>query len=275
MTRRLIHIALQLALSGGLLLYGIIVFAHEGGITGVTRKNPDPNQRGCTCHGSLPSSDVTVLILGPDTLVVGQRAQYTLTISGGPRVKGGTNIAASAGTLEPLSPSLQLFQGELTHTSPQSFPPTGQLSFPFAYMAPSSPGVQTLYANGNSTNGNGNPLGDQWNFAPDKRITVVNSPTTVSQSSGPLPTSFQLLQNYPNPFNPSTTIAYELPTRSHVLIEVFDLSGKKIATLVDGVRSAGRHEVVFLAPLGLSSGTYLYRMTTETSVERKRMTLLK
>jgi hypothetical protein len=275
MTRRAVHLALQAVLGIGLLSYAIIVFAHEGGITGLTRKNPDPNQRGCTCHGGTPSSNVSVLIVGPDTLSVGQTGLFTVVISGGPAVKGGTNIAASAGSLVPTSSSLQLFQGELTHTAPQSFLSSGQLNFPFAYTAPSSPGVQTLYANGNSTNGNGNPLGDQWNFAPDKRITVVNSPTTVSQSSGPLPTSFQLLQNYPNPFNPSTTIAYELPTRTHVLIEVFDLSGKKIATLVDGVRSAGRHEVEFLAPLGLSSGTYLYRMTTETSVERKRMTLLK
>lgn len=263
-----------MTISGGILLYGLIVFAHEGGITGVTRKNTDPNARGCSCHGT-PSSNVSVTIVGPDTLVIGQRGLYTLTISGGPAVKGGTNIAASSGALEPTSSALQLFQGELTHTAPLAFSPSGQVSFPFIYIAPTSPGIQTLYANGNSTNGNGNPIGDEWNFAPDKRIAIVLPVTSVSNSPSRTPTSFHLFQNYPNPFNPSTRIAYELPFTTHVTLQVFDLSGKKIATLVDDVRSAGRHETEFLAPPSLSSGTYLYTITYGKSIDRKLMTLLK
>lgn len=274
MPRRALHLTLGLTLSLGLLLYAIIVFAHEGGITGATRMNPDPNQRGCTCHGT-PSSNVTVAILGPDTLVVGQRGLYTLTINGGPAVKGGANIAVSSGVLEPASSALQLFQGELTHTAPLPFSPSGQVSFPFVYTAPTFPGIQTLYANGNSTNGNGNPIGDEWNFAPDKRVTVVQSVTSAGNSSSQTPTAFRLFQNYPNPFNPSTRIAYELPFATHVTLKVFDLSGKEIATLVDDMCAAGQYETEFLAPPGLASGTYLYILASGASVDGKLMTLLK
>jgi hypothetical protein len=275
MSRRVVHIAVRLIVSAGLLLYAIIVFAHESGITGLTRKNPDPNQRGCTCHSGTPSSNVTVSIVGPDTLVIGQRALYTLTISGGPAVKGGTNIAASGGTLEPLSSSLQLFQGELTHTAPLAFSTTGQVSFPFAYTAPTTVGVQTLYANGNSTNGNGNPLGDQWNFAPDKQITIVTPVTAVEPSAPPVPISFRLAQNFPNPFNPTTRISYEIPTAARVTVRVFDLAGRQIATLVDEFQPAGQHGREFVAPSHLPSGTYVYTINAGTFTAQKTMTLVK
>ena len=56
-----------------------------------------------------------------------------------------------------------------------------------------------------------------------------------------LPTRFALGPNYPNPFNPSTIIPYQLPTATHVRLEVFNLLGQRIATLVDGTRPAGFH----------------------------------
>ena len=56
-----------------------------------------------------------------------------------------------------------------------------------------------------------------------------------------LPQDFALGQNYPNPFNPSTIIPYQIPTTTHVRLEVFNLLGQRLATLVDGERPAGAH----------------------------------
>lgn len=255
-------------------LSSIPIAANQFGRTEATRKN-GTGCNGAGCHGTFPSSAVQVFISGPDTVVVGQSAIYTVSISGGPAKDGGTNIAASKGILSPVDTLLKEFRGELTHERPTPFPQTGSLQFRFRYTAPLAAGLDTIFANGNSVNGDRQPTGDQWNFAPDKRVTIVPSVTSVSNSSDQTPKSFFLFQNYPNPFNPSTRIAYELPFATHVTLKVFDLSGKEIVTLVDDVRFAGRHETEFLAPPALSSGTYLYTITYGKSVDRKLMTLLK
>jgi len=75
----------------------------------------------------------------------------------------------------------------------------------------------------------------------------------------PMPGEFRLGQNYPNPFNPSTVIPYELPAASHVTLTVYDLLGRQVATLVDGVVDAGSRHVVF-GNRDLSTGVYIYRL---------------
>jgi GH35 family endo-1,4-beta-xylanase len=80
----------------------------------------------------------------------------------------------------------------------------------------------------------------------------------VEESPG-VPVEFVLEQNHPNPFNPSTRIRYSLPARSRVLISVFDVLGAEVATLADGVREAGPHEVTFDGSR-LANGMYLYRL---------------
>ncbi len=74
-----------------------------------------------------------------------------------------------------------------------------------------------------------------------------------------IPSVFSLSQNYPNPFNPTTKINYELPSDANVNITVYDLMGREIKELVNGVVSAGYHTVQFDAS-GISSGTYFYRI---------------
>ncbi len=73
------------------------------------------------------------------------------------------------------------------------------------------------------------------------------------------PKKFALLQNYPNPFNPSTTLVYDVPYSSRVTIDVYDVLGRKIATLVDGMQSAGEYRVTFNGSR-FASGVYFYRM---------------
>ncbi len=91
---------------------------------------------------------------------------------------------------------------------------------------------------------------------------------------GGAPDHFSLSQNYPNPFNPSTEIRFAVPQTARVSLDVYNLLGEKVATLVDGIETAGTHAVRFDGA-GLSSGVYFYRLQHGTSVLTERMTLLK
>lgn len=89
------------------------------------------------------------------------------------------------------------------------------------------------------------------------------------------PTEIKLDQNYPNPFNPSTIINFQIPTKSEVTLQIFDLLGRKVATLINReIKTSGNYQVVFDAG-NLSSGIYLYRLEVAGKVLNKRMTLIK
>lgn len=100
--------------------------------------------------------------------------------------------------------------------------------------------------------------------------------TTSSESFGmDVPTTFALRQNYPNPFNPSTTIKFDVPEQAHVKINVFDVMGRRVATLVDQNMSAGYHSIAFDASR-LASGTYIYTFESDKGTRfTQRMTLVK
>jgi hypothetical protein len=97
--------------------------------------------------------------------------------------------------------------------------------------------------------------------------------TSVGQP-GDVASQFILAQNYPNPFNPSTTIQFTLDSAADVNLEIYTIDGRRIATLVNEVRSAGTHNVTFDAS-NLGSGMYLYRLTSAGLSLTGRMTLLK
>ena len=88
------------------------------------------------------------------------------------------------------------------------------------------------------------------------------SPGEMSATA--LPERFTLGQNYPNPFNPSTIIPYQLPSAAHVRLEVFNLLGQRIATLVDGEQPAGFHSARWdgtdATGWAVGAGIYLYRL---------------
>jgi len=96
---------------------------------------------------------------------------------------------------------------------------------------------------------------------------------TEEPASG-LPESIQLKQNYPNPFNPTTAIAFGVPRAGLVRLEIFDLLGRKVSTLVDSNQPAGEYTITFDAS-SLSSGVYIYRLQTGGSILTKKMTLIK
>ncbi len=89
-----------------------------------------------------------------------------------------------------------------------------------------------------------------------------------------LPEQYILSQNYPNPFNPNTQISYAVPEASQVTLEVFSSLGQKVATLVDAQQSAGYHTASFDASQ-LSSGVYLYKLSTPGFSQTKKMLLVK
>jgi hypothetical protein len=98
--------------------------------------------------------------------------------------------------------------------------------------------------------------------------------TGVAGENPASPAQFLLKQNYPNPFNPTTTISFALPAGTHAVLGVYDILGRKVATLVDGYVNAGIHQREFNAA-NLSSGVYLYRLSTPGYTQTKAMLLSK
>jgi len=105
-------------------------------------------------------------------------------------------------------------------------------------------------------------------------VTVIGAQAVDDERGATLPTRFMLRQNYPNPFNASTVISYGLPHMSHVTIDIYNVLGGKIETLVDERQPAGNHQVVWKAK-GISSGMYFYRIQTGEFTETRKMLLIK
>ncbi|MBM3713907.1 MAG: T9SS type A sorting domain-containing protein [Actinobacteria bacterium] len=119
--------------------------------------------------------------------------------------------------------------------------------------------------------------------------------TSILNPSNVIPVDYELFQNYPNPFNPSTTIQFVIPNpidrmrnlqdfspeqirdrndRTHVTLKIYDVLGREVANLADGVYEAGKYEVTFNAN-SLPSGVYFYTLRTDNYALTKKMLLLK
>ncbi len=96
----------------------------------------------------------------------------------------------------------------------------------------------------------------------------------VSGDHSSIPRSYILGQNFPNPFNPSTSITYGLPVRTHVRLEILDVLGRVVATIVNGVKEAGTYTVTWDAS-SRPSGTYFYKLTTGGFTGTKKMLLVR
>jgi hypothetical protein len=130
---------------------------------------------------------------------------------------------------------------------------------------------------GGSTNINF-PYGTPWSYYDGGKMPsdiVVNNPTNVAAGmESILPKKMTLYANYPNPFNPTTTIRYELPSKSHVSMKIFDVLGREIVTLVDEEKPEGMYNVQFNAST-LSSGMYFCRLQAAQSVAVGKLMLVK
>ena len=113
--------------------------------------------------------------------------------------------------------------------------------------------------------------GDRVTF---NNISFESAGAIMPSRPGETPTTIRLDQNYPNPFNSGTIIRFRLPTNNVIRLEVYDILGRRIATLADGLQEAGIYEIPFNGS-SLSSGVYLYRLTTPFEVVTKKMVLVK
>ena len=99
-------------------------------------------------------------------------------------------------------------------------------------------------------------------------------PVTNIDENENLPLEFSLAQNYPNPFNATTTIKYSLPEESEVTIEIYNILGRKVETLISGIQPTGWHSAVWDAE-NQPSGVYFYRLEAVDYVETSSCLLLK
>ena len=101
----------------------------------------------------------------------------------------------------------------------------------------------------------------------------------VTENILPVPTDFMLGQNYPNPFNPRTVIQYKAPTLGHVTIAIYDILGREVIQLVNGIQEPGYRAIIWDAKneagLSVGAGLYFYQLKTTAYVNTKKMVLVR
>jgi hypothetical protein len=112
----------------------------------------------------------------------------------------------------------------------------------------------------------------------DLKITDLHT-TTVVANSKLIAKEFQVYQNYPNPFNPSTTISYSIPQASNVLVKVYDIMGREVATLINADQESGMHTIVWNGKsnngTSVATGAYILMVKAGTHQSFKKMLFLK
>ena len=97
---------------------------------------------------------------------------------------------------------------------------------------------------------------------------------TTTNNGNYIPKQILLHQNYPNPFNPITSITFELPADSDIQLSIYNLTGRKVRTLIHEMKDAGKHTIQ-LNGNNLSSGIYFYRLETPEKQITKKLVVLK
>ncbi len=109
-------------------------------------------------------------------------------------------------------------------------------------------------------------------YGADQLLRVLD-PNDVGEENE-IPIEYALKQNYPNPFNPSTVISYDIPVNVYVTLKVYDVLGREVMTLVDGLIEAGYHQATMNAS-NLASGLYFYRLQAGAYTSVKKLMLMK
>lgn len=222
-----------------------------------------------SCHGS---SGGTIRISGfPEGYIPGHT--YTITIShdGGNTIKqfnGSCRIADGARNAGVIYAGSNTQTYEVNNeTNGIHFSSADQDSGTFYWITPPpGTGEVRLYIAGHQGSRSG----------PNSTIVLASTEQTtpIEDEISEMPDRYYISQNYPNPFNAATTIKYGIPERSHVTIEIYDILGRQVETLVDEERPAGQHQIVWHAD-NQPSGIYFYHIKAGEYKSSDKMVLLK
>jgi len=131
-----------------------------------------------------------------------------------------------------------------------------------------------FYGVGPVTEAGSGPYGlwqTMWGACDSDRGIITNEPTAVEEDKQ---ATFSVDQNAPNPFNPTTTLSFTIPATGHVTVDIYNIAGQKIDTLLNDKMTAGKHSIVWDAS-GLSAGIYFYTIKSGNFSKTMKMTLLK
>ncbi|MBI2416847.1 MAG: T9SS type A sorting domain-containing protein [Ignavibacteriales bacterium] len=209
-----------------------------------------------------------------------------------PTASVGTNSLGNL-TTEPYNGTLVTYQNVVVDSANAD----GTSNFGECYVNNGGTHTRVIWSDGNTTyhNGLGLPtftlvkkkdffesitgvLGythSQFKLCPRKNNDVVGyQPLAIEQISSALPVKFDLMQNYPNPFNPATRITYSIVSSANVTLKVFNMLGEEISTLVNESQNPGTYSVSFDGA-SLTTGVYMYSLSTGGQVQVKKMLLIK
>jgi len=204
------------------------------------------------------SFDFTISVTNNELIPIGCNVWIDATLPNGSTFGPIVNVPVSA----PV--------GTTERTKPQTVPanaPAGQYSYnAYVGIYPSSIWSSDSFDfEKSAVSDNGTVINDWWTSF--SGFSDYTAEAEVAED-------YELVKVYPNPFNPVTTFSIQLPSSGQVNLSIFDFGGRKIATLIDGFRNGGIHQVTFDAT-GLPSGVYLYRLETELTIDSGKLVLLK
>ncbi len=259
-------------------LVGVTVVAYgHNSYTGGYSGAPGRPRCASSCHGGTAG---TMVVSGfPSSYQPGQTYTIVVAHNGGSRIVN-FNATTRVGSTTTVAGTF----ANVTNTALYSGADGGVYANPhaidtavFRWTAPAAgTGVVNFYCAG--FQGTTNSANGQSTF-----ITLSSTEiTTGVETVAPAPEEFALEQNYPNPFNPVTTIRFRLEKPARVTLQVFDVLGREVATLIDGVLASGVGSVEFSAHRAsdfgggdLPSGVYFYRLTSGDRAQTRRMLLLR
>jgi hypothetical protein len=200
------------------------------------------------------------------TPVMNDHALAAVTAGGWTSTIKNLNVSFTKGPQGPKNVMLDYFNAAVTVKTDMDkgggTPEFGQTQMPFNFTYPTS---SALYTSGTANQ----PLGD---------LNYFGIPVGVTNDEI-LASDYQLYSNYPNPFNPSTNIRYSLPAAGNVKVEIFNTLGQLVNTVVNQHQEAGTHNVIWngmdMSGSQVSTGVYIYKLTTGSFVSAKKMVLVK
>ena len=222
-----------------------------------------------TCHGTTGG---TIQITGfPTEYVPGNSYIITISHVGGNSIRnfnGSCRIGTgsqNAGVI--TAGSNTSVYNVSSETNGIHFTSSNQSSGTFNWTAPAmGTGDVKLYIAGLQGSKNG----------PNTNLVLTSTELVsgIHGNNGNIPAEITLFQNYPNPFNPETIIEFAIPQQEYVTLNIFDITGQKIETLIENKLNPGNYEINWDAS-NYASGIYLYTLSVGERVVTKRMTLLK